>query len=118
MLLFKTGRSTGFTVGRLNGIEKSTLHSWKWDGLGNLVEVESQAYCVLPDSSFNRNGGGPSSFGKGGDSGSFMMDRTGSFVGLYFAGSTSSNIGFFMGADDLIADIKRITGAVEVSFDV
>ena len=118
MLLFKIGRSTEFTVGRLNGIEQTTLHSWKRDGVGNWVEVESRAYIVLPDSSFNRSRAGPLAFGQGGDSGSFMMNTKGAFIGLYVGGSRRSGLGFFIGADGLIADIKKVTGAVDVSFEV
>lgn len=56
-------------------------------------------------------------FGEGGDSGSSVINNDeGKFVGLYFDGSTD-NAGFFHEREgvDLIKDIKRVTGVVDVS---
>ncbi|WEW57328.1 hypothetical protein PRK78_002793 [Emydomyces testavorans] len=111
MDLFKIGRSTGFTAGRLNGVKTTTLHSWTRNEKGQMEEKLSEAYCVVPDSAFN------SVFGTAGDSGSFVLDNRGCFVGLYFGGSTDGT-GYFSGATELIHDIKMVTGACDVRFDV
>lgn len=114
MEVFKIGRSTGFTAGRLGGIESSTLHSWVQDEMGAWVEeVESKTYTIFTNKKFNYE------FGTRGDYGSFVLDSYGNFAGLYFGGTTDlRGVGFFTSADDLIMDIKRVTEAKDVRFDV
>lgn len=111
MDLYKIGRSTGFTAGRLNGVGMTELHSWQQNDDGSWKEVRSTAYCVVPTADTNQ------AFGEGGDSGAFVINNKGRFVGLYFGASTD-NTGYFTSAEDLIEDIKRVTGAVDVSFDL
>lgn len=53
-------------------------------------------------------------FVKAGDSGAVILDKFGSFVGLYFASNTYTGSGFFAAAKNLFADIKRMTSAEEV----
>ncbi|OAX81324.1 hypothetical protein ACJ72_04333 [Emergomyces africanus] len=114
MRVFKIGRSTGFTVGRLGGTDSTNLHSWVQDETGTWAEeVESKTYTIFTNKKFN------SEFGTRGDSGSFLLDSNGNFAGLYFGGTTDlRGVGFFTGADDLITDIKRVTEAKDVRFDV
>ena len=60
------------------------------------------------------SGGRRAALGEGGDSGAFVLDQSGAFVGLCFGGSEAMGISFFTAAQDLFDDIKIITGAVEV----
>ena len=76
--LVKIGRSTGFTAGRLDGVRTTTLHSWERDEAGDWIEVLSKVYCVVPIVGCTCE----PTFGKQGDSGSFVMNNRGSFVGL------------------------------------
>ena len=105
--MYKVGRTTGFTRSHYNGRIKSTISSWVRSADNQLSFVTGH------DSSVSSNYRSVD-FGAGGDSGSFIMDQTGAFVGLYWAGNTYSNMGYFMEARDLFEDIRRITGAVEV----
>ncbi|OJD13334.1 hypothetical protein AJ78_06190 [Emergomyces pasteurianus Ep9510] len=58
-------------------------------------------------------------FGTRSDSGSFVLDSSGNFAGLYFGGIKDlCGVGFFTSAADLIKDIKRVTEAKDVRFDV
>lgn len=55
-----------------------------------------------------------SSFGRAGDSGAAVLDRYGSFVGLYFAGNDYTGTGYFIPAEELFADIKHIAKLSDV----
>ncbi|KAK2766148.1 hypothetical protein FQN54_007664 [Arachnomyces sp. PD_36] len=111
MDLFKMGRSTKFTVGKLNGVRKTTLNTWTLDASGTLVETPSHAYVAVPTTLYN------GIFGSKGDAGSFVLDSNGRLVGLFLGGATDGT-GYFTSAEDLITDIKRVTGAKDVSFKV
>lgn len=109
MDLFKIGRSTGFTVGRMNGVRTTELRSWRQETNGSLTRVDSDAYCVVPSYEFNP------AFSERGDPGSFVLNKEGKFVGILFGGS-SDGTSFFTSAEDLQADISRVTEATELRF--
>ena len=52
--------------------------------------------------------------GQGGDSGAFVLNGEGGFVGLFFEENTNLNTGYYTAAEDLFASIKSVTGAAEV----
>ena len=53
-------------------------------------------------------------FGEGGDSGVFVLNRDGGFVGLFFEGNENTNSNYYTAAEDLFASIRSVTGATEV----
>ncbi|PGH01784.1 hypothetical protein AJ79_07832 [Helicocarpus griseus UAMH5409] len=114
MDVYKIGRTTQFTGGHLEEIETTNLHFWEEDCSGTWIEeYESRVYTVFKD-----NAPGGIAFGREGDDAAFVMDGLGHVVGLYIGGSDAlRDIGFMTSADGLIADIKRMTGAMDVSFD-
>jgi hypothetical protein len=111
-MVFKLGRKTGHTVGRLNGIDTLKLSTKKADGTGKLVEVESvtEEYAIIPVDQVH--------FSEPGDSGAFILDGHGRLVGLLFAGangdSNATSISKFIGVEELFEDIKQQTGAADV----
>jgi hypothetical protein len=50
-------------------------------------------------------------FGAKGDSGSVIVDKTGEFLGLLFAGPNSSNWVYMTPYEVLVSDIEQATGA-------
>ncbi|KAK2755075.1 hypothetical protein FQN54_006604 [Arachnomyces sp. PD_36] len=109
--LFKIGRSTGFTVGFFNGVQQTALCSRTRDEKENWKPVVSRAYCVVPNLWISPT------FGNG-DSGSVVLDREGKFAGIFIGGGSDTHVGYFTGAEDVIDDIKRVTGATNVSLEV
>ena len=104
--LFKFGRTTDFTWGRQNGVHECRLVGWREDDGGVLRQETHDDYQVV--------GMPPSDgllLGDGGDSGSFVLNCDGAFVGLYFGGNTHTNTGYYTAAYDLFASIKSVTGA-------
>lgn len=106
MRLFKYGRRTGFTGGRLNGIQQSDIHGWFENENGKLEFYQGKAYTIVPE--------GVTPFGDPGDSGSFVVDEEGRFAGLYFGGDMGRGTGLFIEAKELFQDIMYITGATDV----
>ncbi|OAL71411.1 hypothetical protein A7D00_4312 [Trichophyton violaceum] len=108
MPLCKIGSRTGFTEGRLGALHVTDLQSWSKNPDGSWNKVRGslhEIFLVAPRGTF----GDPP-----GDSGDIMMDRNGSFVGLYVGGFLESGTGYFMEAKDLFEDIRAITGATDV----
>jgi hypothetical protein len=107
--VFKKGRTTQVTCGHYVGLRRSDIKSWKSQPDGTYKEVVGEDSRVLgmPHRLDNM-------FGLWGDSGAFVIDRSGEFLGLYWGGNTASGAGYFTGADPLFQDIKRITGATSV----
>ncbi|KAK2867961.1 hypothetical protein FQN49_003295 [Arthroderma sp. PD_2] len=105
MTVCKAGRSTGFTEGRLGALQYTDLQIW-FKGKDEWRKVKGLLREIFPVA--------PRVFADAGDSGSFVMDRHGAFVGLYVGGATSTGTGLFLEAKDLFNDIKAITGAKDV----
>ncbi|MCJ1477646.1 hypothetical protein MMC13_006319 [Lambiella insularis] len=107
--VFKRGRSTGVTWGEYVGLQTSDIKSWKLQPDGTQKEIVGEDRRVL---------GKPSSidnlFGEGGDSGSFIVNNRGQFIGIYWGGNTLTGASYFTGADALFEDIMHITGATSV----
>ncbi|KAM5474817.1 hypothetical protein MferCBS49748_000224 [Microsporum ferrugineum] len=106
-IVFKTGRTTGFTAGTVNGIKLSDLQGWTTNAQGEREFIRGTAVVVSP---FDCN----IPFGAPGDSGSFVMNREGKFVGLYVGGDYKNNISLFIEAQCLFEDIKRVTNCRDV----
>lgn len=106
-LLSMVGRSTGFTMGLYAGMAETTIKSWKADKRDFLHMATTKESTILPIKGIH--GSFSLLFGRAGDSGAAVIDRYGSFVGLYFAGNDYTGTGYFIPADKLFADIKHIT---------
>jgi hypothetical protein len=107
--VFKKGRTTQVTWGHYVGLQTSDIKSWKFQPDGTYKEVVGEDSRVV---------GKPhrlnDMFGLWGDSGAFVINQAGQFLGLYWGGNTASGAGYFTGADPLFQDIKHITGATSV----
>ncbi|KAF3480734.1 uncharacterized protein GIQ15_06081 [Arthroderma uncinatum] len=104
--VFKIGRRTGFTAGIVNGIKLCDLQGWVTNSQGQKECVRGTALLILPHAC--------ETFGDPGDSGSFVMDGQGRFVGLYFGGDRERNAGLVTEAPNLFEDIKKVTGCRDV----
>lgn len=111
-MLFMVGRSTGFTMGLYAGMAETTIKSWKADKQGSLHMATTKESTILPINGLH--GSFSLLFGRAGDSGAAVLDRYGSFVGLYFAGNDYTGTGYFIPTDKLFGDIKHITKASDV----
>lgn len=111
-MLFMMGQSTGFTMGLYAGMAESTIKSWKADERGFLHMAITKESTILPINGLH--GSSALLFGRPGDSGAAVIDRFGSFVGLYFAGNDYTGTGYFIPADKLFEDIKHITKVSDV----
>ncbi|EZG20498.1 hypothetical protein H107_01363 [Trichophyton rubrum CBS 202.88] len=106
--LKEIGSRTGFTEGRLGALHVTDLQSWSKNPDGSWNKVRGSLHEIFPVAPRGTFGDPP------GDSGDIMMDRNGSFVGLYVGGFLESGTGYFMEAKDLFEDIRAITGATDV----
>lgn len=102
----------GFAMGLYGGMAETTIKSWKADREGALPMVITKESTILLIE--GHHGRFSNFFGRAGDSGAAIIDRYGSFVGLYFAGNDYTGAGYFIPADKLFADIKHITKASDV----
>ncbi|EGE04645.1 hypothetical protein TEQG_03513 [Trichophyton equinum CBS 127.97] len=107
MPLCKIGSRTGFTEGRLGALHLTDLQSWSKNQDGSWNKVRGSPHEVFPIAPRE-------TFGDPGDSGAIIMDRNGSFVGLYVGECIETGTSYFMEASDLFHDIKTITGATSV----
>jgi hypothetical protein len=108
--VFKRGRSSGVTWGNYAGLQTSDIKSWKLQPDGTQKEIVGEDRRVLgkPSSTINL-------FGEGGDSGSFIFDSIGQFIGMYWGCNTVTGASYFTAADALFKDIMHITGATSVN---
>lgn len=74
MQVFKLGRRTGLTGGRVNGLKETDLKSWAVRPDGTRFQKASKAILVVSD----RAG---TTFGDHGDSGSFIFNDMGMLMG-------------------------------------
>lgn len=98
MKVFKIGRRTGFTGGRIKGIEGTDLKFWVQKPDGTWCKKTSKAFLVVSE--------GGRVFGDPGDSGSFVFNEFGMLVGLCVGGDDQLGTGVFTGAEDLFANIN------------
>lgn len=92
-----------FKIGRTNGLSSGTVHSLK-SSLQIRPNVVTSAFLVT--------GLGLSERSAKGDSGSWIVDKNGRWVGLFFAapGISLSGDAFALPAGDMIKDIELVTG--------
>lgn len=53
-------------------------------------------------------------FSKPGDEGAFVYAMDGTVMGMLFARCDATNVAYAMHIDDLLADVKKVTGALDV----
>jgi hypothetical protein len=115
--VFKVGRRSDETCGFVNCVETTMLSGWRYDK-GKLVYDIGGAW-VITDRTVEDDEGEPRSsgfFSDKGDSGSAVFNKGGEFVGLLFGGTyPERDVSYVTAAQDLVEDIKHITGAVEVT---
>ena len=98
-------------MGKLNAVKMFTFEDKDYlKDDGTPCRRVSYDYCVA--------GYMGSSFCEGGDSGAFMMDEDGKFIGLLFGGDLKSALTRVLVAEDLFDDIKHVTGAKVVRLPV
>jgi hypothetical protein len=115
--VFKVGRSSNETCGFVNPVDTTKLWGWRYDN-GELIYNPGSAWVVM-DRSMEYDGGKPRGckfFSDKGDSGSAVFSQDGQFVGLLHGGVyPERDRSYVTAAQDLVEDIKHITGAVEVT---
>lgn len=105
LVLWKYGPVTGLTRGSYSGVKTAHIRTRIVDGQGKSVatwEHTLSASCsegAVVDE---------------GDSGSLVFTEELSVVGMVFGGALGGDIGYFTHIQDLVADIKRVTGARDV----
>ena len=103
--VFKIGRTTGLTRGRVTAIELDDL----------VVEMEELGPVIF-NGQIEIEGTGSAGFSDGGDSGSLIFDRDGFGLGLLFAGSDQG------GANGLgltyANDLRHVLSALNLTLDV
>lgn len=101
--LFKCGRTTGYTKGVYNGLK--TVHLTHAVINGELVPQPTLEHTVT-------NQGDP--FALRGDSGALVIDSQARVVGLHWGGLDSGSVAYFTHIEDVLEDIKRVTGAEDI----
>ncbi|MCI0575456.1 MAG: S1 family peptidase [Chloroflexi bacterium] len=99
MMVWKSGRSTGYTEGFIDGVKMTTQLSYGAAGTRQLQDV----FRMVP-----RPGAPPGEISIGGDSGSIWVDEaSGKAVGLHFAGETGPSPEFAL-AHDITAVVSHL----------
>ncbi|KAF7716165.1 Uncharacterized protein PECH_005441 [Penicillium ucsense] len=102
----KVGRSSGFTVGRYNGLRDVQLHI-VLDDQGKEIEKITREHVICS--------GEKVVFAEPGDSGSLVYDPfTEDVVGLLWGAYRAGTEAFFTPIEEVFEDIKNVTGACEV----
>jgi hypothetical protein len=115
--VFKVGRSSNETCGFVNRVATTKLLSWRYSN-GKLIYDCGKTWVVMDRTVEDDEGKkkGSRFFSDKGDSGSAVFSQNGEFVGLLHGGTyPERNMSYVTAAQDLVEDIKRITGAVEVT---
>ena len=102
LVVFKKGRSTGWTYGTVNGIETDMKLNPRADGYGHRQKVAAWA---VPTPSKLAN------FATSGDSGSLVLKSGGVIIGLLFAANPIDGTGYFTPFESIVSDIEAVTGA-------
>lgn len=94
-VLFKRGRSSGLTAGKLGSLSPATFR------LPDLpASVHHRGYVVTSDFG--------TQFASPGDSGSWCLNGDGQLVGMIFAGDTAQQIGLMTPIEVVARDIERV----------
>ena len=103
--LYKSGRSTYLTAGRYQELASVTIARVYDPTSGHMVEKVTEERAIA---------GIGSDFSEPGDSGSFVFTASGRVVGVVTAGDERKGVTFMTPIEDVLRDIKSVTGAVEV----
>jgi hypothetical protein len=116
--VFKIGRRSNLTYGFVNPAKSTQLLAWVIRNGTPRYEV-GYAWAVMDrkvDDDEGKDGRGSGYFSDKGDSGSAVFTKAGEFVGLLYGGvEPGRQVSYIMSAEDLVEDIKYITGATEVT---
>lgn len=93
-VIFKRGRSTGLTAGKLGPIVPSTFRIFGVPG-----DIRHTCYLVTPD--FGE-------FAQPGDSGAWCLNGNGELVGIVIGGEESSGTGLMIPIEVVFQDIERM----------
>lgn len=105
LIVFKLGRSTGWTWGTLSGLRSASITTADEHGKENKIVTMENVVT-------GRKHGAP--FSERGDSGSFVFDANLAVVGMVFAGDSNYGNAYIIPCAELFEDIKRQTGAQDV----
>lgn len=104
-ILLKTGRQTGQTIGKYNGLAEARIARTYVDG--KLVVKITLEHAVVSNDRKD-------TFGLSGDSGAFVYSITGTVVGMCFGGPDHGRVGYFTHIHDILDDIERVTGIKDI----
>jgi hypothetical protein len=117
-VVFKIGRRSNQTYGFVNPVRTTQLSAWVIRNGTPRYEV-GNAWAVMDrkvDDEEGKDKKGSEYFSDNGDSGSAVFTKAGEFVGLLHGGvEPGRQISYITSAEDLVEDIKYITGATEVA---
>lgn len=98
-LVFKVGRTTGWTAGKLNEVYAIRYNQWG----------EGRSACFIGADAKNKP------FSKEGDSGSVIFSDKGHPIALIFGGSRLEDVTEAVPLDVILDDIKEQLGLVRIS---
>jgi hypothetical protein len=101
--VFKLGGATEWTRGRLSGLKSAQISTTNEYG---------EDYTVITKEVGVTGAKGP--FSLQGDSGALVFDRSLRVVGMIFSGNLTENVSYITPCEDLVRDMKRVTGALDV----
>ena len=111
--VFKIGRRSNQTVGFVNPVRTTELMTYE-NSNGTIIYKAGDSWAVMKKDQEGEMKGSDF-FSNKGDSGSAVFSQDGQFVGLLHAGTVERDISYVTAAQDLVEDIKQITGAIEVT---
>ena len=101
--VFKVGRTTGLTVGKVTNITTHTrIERQPNSAHATPIRTTFEHYTIRAKYT------GP--FNKAGDSGSWIFDENGDLLGLLWGGCVKSSDCYFTPIQYIIADIEQYTG--------
>ncbi|RDW93003.1 uncharacterized protein DSM5745_00325 [Aspergillus mulundensis] len=103
--LYKVGRKTGVAHGVYTALRTAKVARQYADGAW--VDKVTLEHTVMSD---DRN----KSFVMGGDSGALVYSLNGLVVGMCFGGQNDGELGYFTHIQDVLEDIRRVTGVKEI----
>jgi hypothetical protein len=113
--VYKVGRRSNQTSGFVNPVQSTHLLAWE-DQHGTPAYGVGAAWAVMNRQKDDEGERGSEYFSDRGDSGSAVFTAHGEFVGFLHAGvEPGRETSYITSAQDLVEDIKHITGAIEVT---
>ena len=111
--VFKIGRRSNQTMGFVNPVRTTELKTYE-NCNGTIIYKVGDSWTVMQKDQEGKMKG-CDFFSRKGDSGSAVFSQDGQFVGLLHAGTVERDISYITAAEDLVEDIKQVTGAIEVT---